>query len=90
LAKFWKIVVEVTQDWVVGINWPISRKGKEFKGVSEEYIKFVGGTVAGAMARMDHESPSLFNMLEGMEKRGMGLKEIQKKADEKAAIYSRL
>jgi hypothetical protein len=90
LAKFWKIVDEVAKDWVDGINWPISRKGKEFKGVSEEYIKFVGGTVAGAMARMDNKSPNLYKLLEGMEKHGMGLKEIQKKADEKAAIYSRL
>ncbi len=89
-APFWEQLKKVVYEWANEINWPTSRKGKEFHGISEAYAKFVSGTLSGAMARFSEESPSIIRMIEGLEKYGEGFDVINKKADRKRAIYSRL
>jgi hypothetical protein len=90
LAPFWQYVKEVASRWVDGIEWPTSRYGPEFRGISEQYIKFVSGTLSGAMARFDTDKPNMMSLLDGLDKHGEGLQKIQSKAVEKAEIYSRL
>ncbi len=90
VSDFWKIVVSAAEDWANGIPWPTSRLGKEFKGISEGYLRCVAGNVSGAMARLDPENPNLFGMLTIMEDYGLGLPKIQKDADAKAEIIKRL
>jgi len=88
-SEFWKQVLSVAEDWGNGINWPTSRMGKEFKGISESYLRGVAGTVSGAMARLNPENPSLFNMLSNLDEYGLGLRKIQKDAESKAEIIIR-
>ncbi len=90
LSNFWAKVTETAKEWGEGITWPTSRKGKEFKGISEGYIRGVAGTISGAMARLNPEKPNLYHMLSKLEEHGMGLEKIQKDAEWKAEIYSRL
>jgi hypothetical protein len=89
LVEFWEIVTSAADVWDDGIYWPTSRRSKEFKGVSEEYIRGVAGTVSGAMARLNPEKPTLFSMLDEMDEYGSGLEEIQKDAEKKADVFSR-
>jgi len=89
-SDFWKCVLSAAEDWGDGITWPTSRKGKEFRGISEGYLRSVAGTVSGAMARLSPENPNLFNMLTNMEDHGLGLEKIQRDAEEKAEIIARL
>jgi len=90
VSEFWQFVLEAADDWADGITWPSSRLGKEFKGISEGYLRGVAGTVSGAMARLSPENPNLFNMLTNMEDYGLGLKKIQKDAEAKAEIIKRV
>lgn len=90
ISDFWKIVISAAKDWANGNTWPTSRLGKEFKGISEGYLRCVAGTVSGAMARLSPENPNLFNMLTNLEDYGFGLKKIQKDAEAKAEIITRL
>lgn len=90
VSDFWKIVLSAAEEWADGITWPTSRVGKKFKGISEEYLRIVAGTVSGAMARLTPENPSLFNMLTIMEDHGLGLKKIQRDAEAKAEIIKRI
>jgi hypothetical protein len=76
-------------DWPKDTSWPMSRKGKEFKGISEEYIRSVAGTLSGGMARLNPEYPTLFSMLSKLEDFGSGIEEIQKEAENKADVFSR-
>ena len=88
-APFWEsaraLVAEFSED-----DYPISRYGKEFHGVSDAYVKFLSGTISGGMARLALQEPDLHSLFEGLSKRGYDLKTIRKKAVEKAAVYSRL
>lgn len=90
VSDFWKIVLSAAEDWADGITWPTSRMGKEFKGITEGYLRGVAGTISGAMARFTPENPNLFNTLLDMEDYGFGLKKIQKDAEAKAEIITRL
>ena len=90
VSEFWNRVLSAAEDWADGITWPTSRKGKEFKGISEGYLRGVAGTVSGAMARLNTEKPSLFQMLTHLEEHGLGLEKIQRDAEKKAEIISRL
>jgi len=90
VSDFWKIVIAAAEDCADSITWQTSRMGKEFKGISESYIRNVAGTVSGAMARLNPERPNLFSMLTEMEDWGVGLKKIQRDADVKAEIIKRL
>jgi hypothetical protein len=89
ISDFWKIVLSVAKDWADEITWPTSRMGKQFKGISEKYLRSVAGNFSGAMARLNPESPSLFSMLKEMEDWGLGLKKIQYDAENKAEVYKR-
>ncbi len=90
VSDFWKIALSAAEHWADGITWPTSRLGKEFKGISEGYLRGVAGTVSGAMARLSPEYPNLFTMLDNMTDYGLGLNKIQKDAEAKAEIITRL
>jgi hypothetical protein len=79
----------VIDDWSGGVYWPTSRRGKEFKGVSQEYVRNVAGHFSGAMARLNPENPSLGSMLNELKDYGSGLEAIQKEAENKAEVYLR-
>lgn len=89
-AEFWVNLRSTIELWLNGIDWPTSRYGKEFHGISEGYIKFLSGTVAGGMARFGEQSPDAMALFEGLNKHGETFEKIKEKAIKKAAIYSRL
>jgi hypothetical protein len=89
-TEFWINLRKYVTIWADGIDWPISRYGKEFHGISEPYIKLVSGTLSGAMARLDEKNPTLMGLIEGLEKHGQTLEAINQKAAAKAEIYSKL
>jgi hypothetical protein len=89
-APLWAELRAFAASQAAGVDWPMSRYGKQYQGMSEAYIKFVSGVISGGMARFNHEDPSVFAMIEGLEKNGESLNKIQNKAEKKAAIISRL
>jgi hypothetical protein len=89
-SDFWRGVRQVVEEWCKAGSMPIGRVGKQVSGVSEKYAKFVSGAISGGMARFDVEAPSLVKLLEGLDEFGEGLPVLQKRAEEKAAVYSRL
>lgn len=88
-TPFWQVaralVAEFSED-----DYPISRHGKEFHGVSDAYIKFLSGTISGGMARLALQEPDLYKLIDGLSKKGHDLQAIQEKAVQKAAVYSKL
>jgi hypothetical protein len=88
-ASFWQaaraLVTQFSAD-----DFPISRHGKEFHGVSDAYIKFLSGTISGGMARLASQEPDLYTLFDALSNKGHDLKAIRDKAIEKAAIYSKL
>ena len=89
-APLWQSVQTVAAEFSEGVDWPISRHGKEFHGISDAYIKFLGGTISGGMARFGLQDPDLYNLLAGLGKHGQGLEAMKKVAVNKAEIYKRL
>lgn len=88
-APLWKMARALVADFSED-DYPISRHGKEFHGVSDAYIKFLSGTLSGGMARLGLESPNMVSLIQGLQKHGQGLETIQKTAAKKAARISRL
>jgi hypothetical protein len=89
-TEFWKEVKKCAETWLLGVDWPTSRYGKEFHGVSEHFIKQASGVISSAMARLSVDEPDLMHMFEELNKYGESLEKINKKAAEKAAIISRM
>jgi hypothetical protein len=90
ISDFWKIVISAAEDWAGDITWPTSRLGKEFKGITEGYLRGLKGNLSGGMAKLSPENPNLFNMLSALDEYGFGLEKIQKDAEAKAEIIKRL
>jgi len=90
-AELWQKARALAVEFSEGVNWPTSRYGKEFHGVSDAYIKQLSGTISGGMARlgMDKE-PNMVALIEGLDKHGQPLDRIQKNAKRKKGIYSKL
>lgn len=88
-APFWKMARELVNEFSED-DYPISRYGKEFHGVSPAYTKFLSGVLSGGMARFDTEQPDLYNLIQGLEKNGHSMTTIQKEANKKAARMSKL
>lgn len=89
-APLWQRVRSMAVKFAEGIDWPCSRYGKEYHGVSDAYIKFLSGTISGGMARFGLDNPNMVKLIDGLEKHGHSLDVIQKIATKKAAIISRL
>lgn len=89
-APFWEMVEEITQEWADGVDWPTSRLGKTFKGISEMYIKQLAGNISGGMARLGGDTQDLANMLSVMGEYGEGLERMKHKAKNKAAVWKKL
>lgn len=89
-APIWKLIEEIVFDWSDGVTWPTSRYGKQFKGVSEAYIKQLAGNISGGMARLGGDANTIATMLEKMGEHGEGLERLQAKAKTKASIYKKL
>jgi hypothetical protein len=73
-----------------GVDWPMSRYGKEFHGISEAYARQVSGTISGAMARFGKDEPDVMKMFEGLAEYGEGPEKINERTKQKAAVFSRL
>ncbi len=89
-SHFWADLRVCVGQWSEGINWPTSRLGKSFHGVSPAYLKFVSGTLSGAMARLSENNPSMFALFDELNKRGETIESINRKAKMKASIIKRL
>ena len=89
-SKFWSDLRGFIEIWRENINWPTSRYGKDFHGISPGYLKFVSGTLSGAMARLSENDPTMLSMFEELQRRGESLESIHRKAKMKAAVYKRL
>lgn len=89
-APFWAELRELAALWVQDIVWPTSRLGKEFHGLNPAYFKFISGTIAGAMARLSEDEPTVMKLFEELEKNGEPLDKIKEKAKQKAKVISRL
>lgn len=87
---FWKNLRDLAQVWLENVTWPTSRLGKEFHGISEQYAKFLSGTIAGGMARFGKDKPSMMDLFNGLKEFGENLEVINQKAAAKAAIISKL
>jgi hypothetical protein len=89
-APLWKQARTLVVEFSKGVDWPCSRYGKEFHGISDDYVKFLSGTVSGGMARFGLDKPSMRMLIEGLENNGHSLEAIQRVAEKKAAIIKRL
>ncbi|PKO02218.1 MAG: hypothetical protein CVU43_08870 [Chloroflexi bacterium HGW-Chloroflexi-5] len=89
-SRFWADLRAFVVKWGDGVDWPTSRLGKSFHGVSPAYLKFVSGTLSGAMARLSENEPSMYALFDELNKRGETLESINRKAKTKAAIIKRL
>jgi hypothetical protein len=89
-TEFWSELRTFVTQWADGIYWPTSRLGKEFHPISEAYIKFLSGTIAGGIARFGGEEPNILHLIAGLATFGETQEKIIKKAAAKAAIISRL
>ena len=92
-APLWEQARGLVKDYSDGVvDWAISRHGKEFHGISDAYVKFIGGAISGAIARfgIDKENPNLYDMVDGLGKHGHKIETINKTAKKKREIYSRL
>jgi hypothetical protein len=88
--RLWIEIQEQLEEWLDGVEWPSSRYGKEFKGISEAYLKSVSGTISGAMARLNPNDPNIFSMIEGLEDGGENMEKIMRIAKLKAERIKRL
>lgn len=88
-APLWQVVRELVAQFSEN-DYPISRHGKEFQGVSEAYLKFLSGTISGGMARLDTKNPDIFNLIQGLEKNGHSMQMIQRVAQKKASRIKNL
>jgi len=89
-TPLWESVRALASEFSEGVDYPTSRYGKEFHGVSEAYVKFLSGTISGGMARFGLDNPNMVKLIEGLSKNGHDLEDIQKVAAKKAAVISRL
>ena len=90
-TELWQKARVLAAEFSEGVDYPTSRYGKEFHGVSDAYIKQLSGTISGGMARLGiDKEPNMGALIEGLEKRGQPLERIQKNAKRKKGIYSRL
>jgi hypothetical protein len=89
-APLWEKIRAMAAEFSNGVDWPCSRYGKEYHGISDPYIKFLSGTISGGMARFGLDNPNMIGLLEGLEENGHSLEVIQKIAVRKAAVLSRL
>lgn len=89
-SELWENLRGVVAEWSKDVSWPTSRYGKEFHGVSDAYIKFVSGTISGAMARLGLKDPTIYTLFEGLDNNGEPLEKITQKAKKKAEIIKRL
>jgi len=88
--QLWIELKENLEEWLDSVHWPTTRFGKEFKGISEAYLKSVSGTISGAMARFNPENPNLISLIEGLEDAGENMKKINRIAKLKAERIKRL
>lgn len=89
-TPLWERVRTAVINFSTGHDYPISRHGKEFHGVSDGYIKFLSGTISGGMARLGLENPNMVTLLTGLSENGHGLESITRTAAKKATLFSKL
>lgn len=90
-SDFWKDIRKRANEWLLGVDIPVSRYGKEFHGISEQYVKQFSGSLSGAIARFGiHGKPSWMNLIDGLDSYGHPQEKIIKRAEQKAAIISKM
>jgi hypothetical protein len=87
---FWVRIKNFAEKWVLGVDWAISRIGKEFQGMSDAYKRSFFGQLSSGMARFSENEPNIFGLIEGMEKSGIRLEAINAKAKFKQRVFKNL
>lgn len=86
----WKRIRDFATNWTDGIDWAISRIGKEFHGISDGYIRSFFGSLTGGVARFSEDEPNLMGLMEGLEKHGISIKALNEKAQFKKRVFNNL
>lgn len=89
-SPLWVELRELVAKWANGVDWPTSRYGKEFHGISMAYLKFLGGTFSGGMAKLTPNEPSIIGLIDGLESYGIPLEKLRQIAVRKAELIKRL
>jgi len=89
-CPLWAEIREFVTKWSNGVNWPTSRYGNEFHGLSEAYVKFLSGAISGGIAKFNPDNPSIEGLFEGLNEYGESIEKIMRNAEKKAKIISRL
>ena len=89
-CPLWVEIREFVAKWSNGVNWPTSRYGKEFHGISEAYAKFLSGAISGGIAKFNPDNPSIEGLFEGLNEFGESVEKIMRNAEKKAKIIKRL
>ena len=90
VAPLWGKVETVVDEWGRGTRGMMRRQRVGPAGVTDKYLRFVEGTVTGAMARVNPREPSLVSVLEELGKRGRGLTDMERDAKRKGEVIERL
>ena len=70
-AELWQKARALATEFSEGVDYPTSRYGKEFYGVSDASIQQLSGTISGGMARLGiDKKPNMIALIEGLEKHG--------------------
>lgn len=89
-SSLWSEIRELVAKWSKGVDWPTSRFGKEFHGVSSAYVKFLSGTISGGMAKLSLQDPTMDGLIEGLNEYGENIGTIIHIAGIKANRIKRL
>ena len=86
----WIRIKNFAENWSNGVDWAISRIGKEFHGMSDGYIRSFFGVLSSGVARFSEEEPNLMGLMEGLEKNGISIKALNEKAQFKKRVFDSL
>jgi hypothetical protein len=89
-SPLWSEIRELVAKWSNGVDWPTSRYGKEFHGISDAYMKFLSGAISGGIAKTNPNNPNINGLFEGLDEFGETLEKIQRVAEMKAKRIKRL
>jgi hypothetical protein len=89
-SPLWSELREFVANWSNGVDWPTSRYGKEFHGISEAYMKFLSGAISGGIAKTNPNNPNIKGLFEGLDEFGETLEKIHRVAEMKARRIKRL
>lgn len=89
LDPIWERICNFAVKWTDG-DRATSRLGKEFHGISDQYIRSFFGALTSGIARFSEKEPNLLGLVQGMEKYGINLEALNEKSKYKKRIFENL